>query len=484
MKQLLLILSSLALLAGCSRKNETSEWPVYSQVRISPTITRVTGLNFDTGDRIGLTITKSGSNYCENAPLRYDGTVFVSDDLFWYDNTSEKSHLTAYYPYLAEGAPAHFSIRPDQRLEADYAASDLLAATMADVTPSESAVNMVFNHLLTKIVIDIANNTGNTVSEVTLKGTHSAATIDLSAQSALVDASSVKADIYPFPTATAGRYTAVLIPQQAELELEIQTSDGKLHTKTFQATDLKSGAEYAIEAVISSTDKIHASISGAIKDWEEGGVIAPTEDPSTNDENTLSYGGDKYRIMQLSNGDTWMAENLRYVPQGKTVSSSPGVESGIWYPCTTTYAASDDAAYVQQQGLLYDLATAVGEPITESNFQKIEGVQGICPEGWHLPTKADLTALTAVSGELGNSFFTFAGTRDPSGKYMGTLISGGFSKGYMICSTTDSSSFSSEDLTYQYLYFSKSNQISMLGIDCRSGVPVRCVKNNAIQKNK
>lgn len=70
MKQFFLILSGLALLTGCSSKNDSVEGPVQSRIRIAPSISRVTGLNFDTGDRIGLTIVKSGANYCENTPLR------------------------------------------------------------------------------------------------------------------------------------------------------------------------------------------------------------------------------------------------------------------------------------------------------------------------------------------------------------------------------------------------------------------------------
>lgn len=457
MKQFFLILSGLALLTGCSSKNDSVEGPVQSRIRIAPSISRVTGLNFDTGDRIGLTIVKSGANYCENTPLRFDGTVFVSDDLFWYDDSSEKSNLTAYYPYLAEGAPASFTVRADQKLAADHEASDLLAATATDVVPSQTAVNMVFTHLLTKIVIDITNNSANTIQEVTLKGSRCTATVDLSTKSVQVDASSAETDIYPFSTVTAGRYEAILVPQRAALELEIQTSDGNRHIKTFQATDLQSGAEYAIEAVISNTNKIHASISGAVKGWEDGGAIAPVEDDLPEDSDLLEYAGVKYRIRQLSNGTTWMAENLRYIPEGKRVSSSPSDENGIWYPCTTSFTASSDTEYIQRQGLLYDLATAVGEPVTADNFRNIEGVQGICPEGWHLPTRADLESLIAVNSELGSSFFTYAGTRDPSGKYIGSLMSGNFSKGYLLCTSTESSVYTPEDLNYQYLLFSKSN---------------------------
>lgn len=482
MKQFFLILSGLALLTGCSSKNDSVEGPVQSRIRIAPSISRVTGLNFDTGDRIGLTIVKSGANYCENTPLRFDGTVFVSDDLFWYDDSSEKSNLTAYYPYLAEGAPASFTVRADQKLAADHEASDLLAATATDVVPSQTAVNMVFTHLLTKIVIDITNNSANTIQEVTLKGIRCTATVDLSTKSVQVDASSAETDIYPFPTVTAGRYEAILVPQRAALELEIQTSDGNRHTKTFQATDLQSGEEYAIEAVISNTNKIHASISGAVKGWEDGGAIAPVEDDLPEDSDLLEYAGVKYRIRQLSNGTTWMAENLRYIPEDKRVSSSPSEENGIWYPCTTSFTASSDTEYIQRQGLLYDLATAVGEPVTADNFRNIEGVQGICPEGWHLPTRADLESLIAMNSELGSSFFTYAGTRDPSGKYIGSLMSGNFSKGYLLCTSTESSVYTPEDLNYQYLLFSKSNQVNIIDIDCRSGMPVRCVKNPASGK--
>ena len=142
MKQFFLILSGLALLTGCSSKNDSVEGPVQSRIRIAPSISRVTGLNFDTGDRIGLTIVKSGANYCENTPLRFDGTVFVSDDLFWYDDPSEKSNLTAYYPYLAEGAPASFTVRADQKLATDHGLND----TSLNMSPGYLACRLQSNH--------------------------------------------------------------------------------------------------------------------------------------------------------------------------------------------------------------------------------------------------------------------------------------------------------------------------------------------------
>ena len=87
-----------------------------------------------------------------------------------------------------------------------------------------------------------------------------------------------------------------------------------------------------------------------------------------------------------------------------------------------------------------------------------------------------------MNSELGSSFFTYAGTRDPSGNYIGSLMSGDFSKGYLLCTSTESSVYTPEDLNYQYLLFSKSNQVNIIDIDCRSGMPVRCVKNPASGK--
>ena len=196
MKQFFLILSGLALLTGCSSKNDSVEGPVQSRIRIAPSISRVQ-LNFDTGDRIGLTIVKSGANYCENTPLRFDGTVFVSDDLFWYDDSSEKSNLTAYYPYLAEGAPASFTVRADQKL----APITKLGPAGSDGDGRRTEPNgreYGIHPPAHQIVIDITNNSANTIQEVTLKGIRCTATVDLSTKSVQVDASSAKRISIPF----------------------------------------------------------------------------------------------------------------------------------------------------------------------------------------------------------------------------------------------------------------------------------------------
>lgn len=47
---------------------------------------------------------------------------------------------------------------------------------------------------------------------------------------------------------------------------------------------------------------------------------------------SLEYGGVTYKIVKLADDRWWMAENLRYLPAGKTPSSDPADGNGVWYP--------------------------------------------------------------------------------------------------------------------------------------------------------
>lgn len=123
----------------------------------------------------------------------------------------------------------------------------------------------------------------------------------------------------------------------------------------------------------------------------------------TQDGSVLEYAGVKYRTVKMKDGRTWMAENLRYVPEGKTPSSDPADGNGIWYPYksdgTNTVAAKDDAT-IKAEGYLYDYQTAFGAQINESNCNSFEGTQGICPDGWHIPTRTEFINLCGFSTGL------------------------------------------------------------------------------------
>ena len=52
---------------------------------------------------IWLSIAKGSETYAQNVPMTYDGTAFTAADLLWYNDSNEKSTLTAYHPYSEQG---------------------------------------------------------------------------------------------------------------------------------------------------------------------------------------------------------------------------------------------------------------------------------------------------------------------------------------------------------------------------------------------
>ena len=106
-----------------------------------------------------------------------------------------------------------------------------------------------------------------------------------------------------------------------------------------------------------------------------------------------------------------MAEPLRYVPEGYTPSSDPTADSHIWYPYKLIVeddnkATADDAEAltdeisIKKLGYFYDMYIALGgKEVTEDNCYEFERVQGICPEGWHIPTREELFNLCGLSNK-------------------------------------------------------------------------------------
>lgn len=162
----------------------------------------------------------------------------------------------------------------------------------------------------------------------------------------------------------------------------------------------------------------------------------PKEDEGTPDDTTFEehdgyfiYHGETYKTVTLANGTTWMAEPLRYVPEGLTPSEDPTEESHIWYPYklivnegNNTITANGlevlkDEASIKKYGYFYDMYAALGsKEITEDNCYEFEGAQGICPEGWHIPTRmeyfylvgkttADVDGNTPAKGEEEKALF-------------------------------------------------------------------------------
>ena len=399
-------LAALAL-AACQRTAEPETLP--GKVQVEPVITKATEVNFENGDKIGFTMAKVNGteNYADNACLTFDGNVF-SGDLMWYADAYSEADVYAYYPYEATGTPAYYAAVLDQT--AGIAQADFMAASKKGVLPTPNAITMVFKHLMTKLVINIDNQSGAEVNTVKILGGDAACDIDLP-NLAVLPASGAMPDILTEITAyeaTAGKvWQAIVIPQTAKLSVEVSLSNGKKITQPLAEMTLKSGGQYTVNARLVQ-DNMTVSASGEIENWTDEGEIG-FEGGSTTEELPVEfteydgyfvYDGVEYTTVTLADGNTWMAENLRFIPRGRTVSSDPTEDAGIWYPAANSDKTADPAL-VESLGLLYDAATAFGvEELNADNAASFEGCQGICPEGWHIPTVAEMTGLV---GHCSNS---------------------------------------------------------------------------------
>ena len=398
---LLWVAATLVALTACNKTPEKEKTPVdFSQyaLRVEPVITRATETNFERGDQIGLTVTRAGGAYVTNEPLTYDGAAF-SGDLKWYEEGADEATLKAYYPYAAS-FPTTFTVAADQ--SAGTSSSDFLSAVKTGVLPTANAVAMVFKHRLSRLVVTVKNLSGAAVESVVFQGAIPTALIadDLTAT---VDPSANPVDIKSF--ADGDKYYAILPAQKVTLTAAV-TAGGKVLSQQLAEATLETGKQYSVSIVVLK-DEIKVVLAGEIENWNEGGEIhgGGEEGPATEEhlaDGYILYGGDRYSVLQLSNGRWFMTQSLRYVPKGKTVSSNPADGNGLWYPYSsdgTTATAVDDAASIEARGLLYDHQVAFGSEITPDNYKTFEGTRGICPEGWHIPTRAEFLAIVGASNK-------------------------------------------------------------------------------------
>lgn len=82
-----------------------------------------------------------------------------------------------------------------------------------------------------------------------------------------------------------------------------------------------------------------------------------------------------------------------------TVSDDPAA-GDVWYPYSTdgtNVTVLKDEASIKAKGYLYSYNALLATEITADNFDKLEGVQGICPPGWHIPTRQEWFVLCGNS---------------------------------------------------------------------------------------
>lgn len=100
--------------------------------------------------------------------------------------------------------------------------------------------------------------------------------------------------------------------------------------------------------------------------------------------------GNTYCTMEYGD-QVWMTSNMRYLPQ---VDNTKNTDEPRYYVYGYAPQGSNPAA---------DLATALGKPnyITYGTLYNYVAAQTACPEGWHLPTRAEWEQLVAYLEQNG-----------------------------------------------------------------------------------
>lgn len=125
--------------------------------------------------------------------------------------------------------------------------------------------------------------------------------------------------------------------------------------------------------------------------------VIEEEEEGTNGTFTDSRDGYTYQTVQIGS-QTWMAENLKYLPS--VVGPGTGSNSEAYcyvygYDGTSISAAKATENYATY-GVLYNWTAAMNG--AESSDANPSGVQGICPDGWHLPSDAEWKQLEMYLG--------------------------------------------------------------------------------------
>ncbi len=114
---------------------------------------------------------------------------------------------------------------------------------------------------------------------------------------------------------------------------------------------------------------------------------------------TDSRDGKVYETVTIGS-QVWMAENLKYLPNvvGAQVGSNSAPHYYVYGYNGTNVNDAKATSNFEKYGVLYNWSAAMAGS-SKSNTNP-SGVQGVCPNGWHLPSEAEwLEFINFIGGE-------------------------------------------------------------------------------------
>lgn len=139
--------------------------------------------------------------------------------------------------------------------------------------------------------------------------------------------------------------------------------------------------------------------TGAIASTSSTVLLSINRGPQPPQPGTMTDSRDGFTYKTVQLGDQlWMAENLRYLPQQDydVSSTDPKYYVMLDYDATTELGQAFLTAY----GAYYNVPAALQGQAPQSE-DATQLIQGVCPEGWHIPSLAEWRSLTQYVVDAG-----------------------------------------------------------------------------------
>jgi len=165
------------------------------------------------------------------------------------------------------------------------------------------------------------------------------------------------------------------------------TDSSELGSFTSKITGLECGTNYYVRAYATNT-------AGTSYGNEETFSTL-----SSSGETVTDFDGNVYQTVQIGD-QIWMKENLKvtHFPDGSEIPLVEGIAA--WNALTANSKAycwyDNSASNKDIYGSLYTWAAAMNG--ASSSDADPSGIQGACPDGWHLPSDVEWTELTSYLG--------------------------------------------------------------------------------------
>ncbi len=323
--------------------------------------------------------------------------------MYWGNN--ESHNFYAYYPYNSAYAgnqtavPISLPWAQTQSAagNSDHLGSlDFMVATPLTVA-NGGAVDLTFNHLFSMIEFQVVGS--GTLTQVSLSGAYPLAcegTIDLTQDP----------DPNFYNITTSGTTKNVTVTLSTPVTLN-STEPVSVYMMVLP------GIQDPIMKIAITTDGVWKEMEketlyvlhGFTRVLYEPGfargkkyvVSLDTADEGWSNEFTDSRDEAAYNYRMIGT-QVWMTENLAYLPT--VVPSDIGSDAAPRYYVYSYEGDNINTAKMYNEyifyGVLYNWPAAMD--LSTSSSANPSGVQGACPEGWHLPSDAEWTTLTTYLG--------------------------------------------------------------------------------------